>query len=143
RQAFSVVQNEVTANRDAFDLVAMTTLRNVAAEHGSYGSVPATAGGQAPTRFVASWLAAVAADLDAATSSSPSSSTSSSKAVTSTTSVPSATRTRPTTTTEIVSTTPSQTATSTTSEPAVTTTNVVDAEPTVLDQGGVSAAELN
>jgi hypothetical protein len=135
RQAFSIVQNEVKANRDAFDLVAMTTVRNVAAEHGSYGSVPATASGQAPTRFAASWLAAVASDLSAATHSTTSTT------VTSTSTMPTTTTVRPSATT---STTPSsQTATSTTSEPAVTTTTVVDAGPTVLDQGGISAAELN
>ncbi|MHC3370862.1 cutinase family protein (plasmid) [Rhodococcus aetherivorans] len=143
RQAFQVVQNEVEANRDAFDLVAMTTLRNVAAEHGSYGSVPATASGQAPTRFVASWLAAAAADLDAATSTASSTSATTAKTVTSTAPAPNTTPTRPTTTAETVSTTPSQTVTSTTSEPAVTTTNVVEAGPTVLEQGGVSAAALN
>ncbi|MBD8056409.1 MULTISPECIES: cutinase family protein [Rhodococcus] len=135
RQAFQVVQNEVKANRDAFDLVAMTTVRNVAAEHGSYGSVPATASGQAPTRFAASWLAAVASDLSAAADSTTSTT------VTSTATTPTTTTVRPSATT---STTPSsQTATSTTSEPAVTTTTVVDAGPTVLDQGGISAAELN
>ncbi len=143
RQAFQVVQNEVKANRDAFDLVAMTTVRNVAAEHGSYGSVPATASGQAPTRFVASWLAAAAADLDAAASSASSTSTTTSKTVTSTTPVPTTTTIRPTSTTETTSSTPSQTVTSTTAAPAVTTTHVVDAGPTVLEQGGVSAAALN
>ncbi|NCL75579.1 hypothetical protein AIIKEEIJ_06276 [Rhodococcus sp. YH1] len=143
RQAFQVVQNEVEANRDAFDLVAMTTVRNVAAEHGSYGSVPATASGQAPTRFVASWLAAVAADLDAAASSASSTSTTTTKTVTSTTTAPTTTPTRPTTTTETVSATPSPTVASTTAAPAVTTTHVVDAGPTVLEQGGVSAAALN
>ena len=142
RQAFQVVANEVKANRDAFGLVAMTTLRNVAAEHGSYGSVPATAGGQAPTRFVASWLAAAAADLDAATSST-STSMSTAKTVTSTTPVPSTTPTRPTTISETVSATPSQTVASTTSAPATTTTRVVETGPTVLEQGGVSAAALN
>ncbi|NGP05736.1 cutinase family protein [Rhodococcus sp. 14C212] len=149
RQAFQVVANEVEANRDAFDLVAMTTLRNVATEHGSYGSVPATASGQAPTRFVASWLAAAAADLDAATSSASSTSATTTKTVTSTSTAPSTspapttTPTRPTTTSETVSTTPSQTVASTTSAPAVTTTHVVEAGPTVLEQGGVSAAALN
>ncbi len=134
RQAFEVVANEVEANRDAFDLVAMTTVRNVAAEHGSYGSVPATASGQAPTRFVASWLAAAAADLDLAASS----------ASTSTGPTASATTTaRPTTTSETVSATPSQTVASTTSAPAAATTHVVEAGPTVLEQGGVSAAALN
>ncbi|UZF48459.1 cutinase family protein [Rhodococcus rhodochrous] len=135
RQAFQVVQNEVKANRDAFDLVAMTTVRNVAAEHGSYGSVPATASGQAPTRFAASWLAAVASDLSAAADSSTSTT------VTSTSTTPTTTTVRPSATTSI--TPSSQTATSTTSEPAATTTTVVDAGPTVLDQGGISAAELN
>lgn len=144
RQAFQVVANEVAANRDAFDLVAMTTLRNVAAEHGSYGSVPATASGQAPTRFVASWLAAAAADLDAATSStSMSTSASTAKTVTSTPTAPSTTPTRPTTTSETVSATPAQTVASTTSAPAAATTHVVEAGPTVLEQGGVSAAALN
>lgn len=144
RQAFQVVQNEVEANRDAFDLVAMTTVRNVAAEHGSYGSVPATAGGQAPTRFVASWLAAAAADLDAATSSASTSTAPTSPATTSTAPTTSATTTaRPTTTSETVSTTPSQTVASTTAAPAVTTTHVVEAGPAVLEQGGVSAAALN
>ncbi|KXF84356.1 membrane protein [Rhodococcus ruber Chol-4] len=143
RQAFQVVANEVEANRDAFDLVAMTTVRNVAAEHGSYGSVPATASGQAPTRFVASWLAAAAADLDVAVSSVSSTSATTSKTVTSTTPVPTTTTIRPTSTTETVSTTPSQTIASTTPAPAVTTTHVVDREPTVLEQGGVSAAALN
>lgn len=143
RQAFQVVQNEVEANRDAFDLVAMTTVRNVAAEHGSYGSVPATASGQAPTRFVASWLAAAAADLDAAASSASSTSTTTSKTVTSTTPVPTTTAIRPTSTTETTSSTPSQTVTSTAAAPAVTTTRVVETGPTVLEQGGVSAAALN
>ncbi|WP_330767011.1 cutinase family protein [Rhodococcus sp. M8-35] len=133
RQAFQVVQNEIEANRDAFDLVAMTTVRNVAAEHGSYGSVPATAGGQAPTRFVASWLAAAAADLG----DDPSSFTSTS--VTSTTT----TTTTRSTTPAVVPSTPSMTVASTPSEPAVTTTNSAPPEPTVLEQGGVSAAELN
>ncbi|WP_350247525.1 cutinase family protein [Rhodococcus sp. D-6] len=138
RQAFQVVQNEVKANRDAFDLVAMTTVRNVAAEHGSYGSVPATASGQAPTRFAASWLAAVASDLSAAADSTTSTT------VTSTSTTPTTTTVQSSATSTTVSTTPSsQTATSTTSEPAVTTTTVVDAGPTVLDQGGISAAELN
>ncbi|MGX4711835.1 cutinase family protein [Rhodococcus ruber] len=142
RQAFSIVQNEVKANRDAFDLVAMTTVRNVAAEHGSYGSVPATASGQAPTRFAASWLAAVASDLSAAADSTTSTTgTSTSTTPTTTSTTPTTTTVRPSATT---STAPSsQTATSTTSEPAVTTTTVVDAGPTVLDQGGISAAELN
>lgn len=143
RQAFQVVANEVKANRDAFDLVAMTTVRNVAAEHGSYGSVPATASGQAPTRFVASWLAAAAADLDAAASSASSTSTTTSKTVTSTTPVPTTTTIRPTSTTETTSSTPSQTVTSTTAAPATTTTHVVETGPTVLEQGGVSAAALN
>ncbi|UYF97201.1 cutinase family protein (plasmid) [Rhodococcus aetherivorans] len=144
RQAFEVVANEVKANRDAFDLVATTTLRNVAAEHGSYGSVPAMASGQAPTRFVAAWLAAAAADLAAATSStSMSTSATTAKTVTSTPTAPNTTPTRPTTTSETVSTTPSQTVASTTSAPAVTTTHVVEAGPTVLEQGGVSAAALN
>ncbi|EME65062.1 hypothetical protein G352_11012 [Rhodococcus ruber BKS 20-38] len=133
RQAFEVVANEISANRDAFDLVAMTTLRNVAAEHGSYGSVPATAGGQAPTRFVASWLAAAAADLDASSASTSTAPTTTSATTTA----------RPTTTSETVSTTPLQTVTSTTSAPAVTTTHGVEAGPTVLEQGGVSAAALN
>lgn len=128
RQAFQVVQNEVKANRDAFDLVAATTLRNVAAEHGSYGSVPATTTGQPPTRFVASWLAAAAADLAADSSAST---------PTTTTTVPATTTTRPTPT----SATP--TTTSTSSEPVATTTTVVDSGPAVLDQGGVSAADLN
>nr|WP_327204039.1 cutinase family protein [Rhodococcus pyridinivorans] len=138
RQAFQVVQNEVKANRDAFDLVAMTTVRNVAAEHGSYGSVPATASGQAPTRFAASWLAAVASDLSAAAASTTSTT------VTSTSTTPTTTTVQSPATSTTVSTTPSsQTATSTTSESAATTTTVVDAGPTVLDQGGISAAELN
>ncbi|WP_338123178.1 hypothetical protein [Rhodococcus rhodochrous] len=142
RQAFQVVQNEVKANRDAFDLVAMTTLRNVAAEHGSYGSVPATASGQAPTRFAASWLAAAAADIRAA--ADPAVSTSTSVTSTSTSTTPPTTSVTPPVTSATVSTiTSSQTATSTTSAPAVSTTTVVDAGPTVLDQGGISAAELN
>ncbi|MDO1481627.1 cutinase family protein [Rhodococcus ruber] len=136
RQAFQVVQNEVKANRDAFDLVAMTTVRNVAAEHGSYGSVPATAGGQPPARFVASWLAAAAADLG-------SSSTSTSKTVTSTTTMPTTTTTATTTTTEIAPSTTTAAVTSTTPDSVVTTTHEVVPEPTVLQQGGVSATALN
>ena len=120
KQTFQIVQNEVKANREAFDLVAMTTVRNVAAEHGSYGSVPATAGGQAPTRFVASWLAAAAADLGSSSTS---------------TSVTSTTTTTRSTTPAVVPSTPS--------EPAVTTTNSAPPEPTLLEQGGVSAAALN
>ncbi|MBD8057072.1 cutinase family protein [Rhodococcus ruber] len=134
RQAFEVVQNEVKANRDAFDLVAATTLRNGAAEHGSYGSVPATTTGQPPTRFVASWLAAAAADLAADLAADSSAST-----PTTTTTVPATTTTRPTST----SATPTPTTTSTSSEPVATTTTVVDSGPAVLDQGGVSAADLN
>ncbi|WP_233281941.1 hypothetical protein [Prescottella equi] len=62
-RTFKIVQSELKANRDTFDLVALSSYRNTAVEHGSYGSIPATPTGQAPTKFVASWLAAAAADL--------------------------------------------------------------------------------
>lgn len=63
KQSFDIVENEIEANRDLFGLSVLAKYRDVAREHGSYGSTPVTASGQAPTRFVASWLAAAAHDL--------------------------------------------------------------------------------
>lgn len=125
KQTFQIVQNELKANKDVFDLAALSSYRNVASEHGSYGSVPATSTGQAPTRFVASWLAAAAADLG----SSSASATSTSKSVATTVaSVPrSATTPRPTT------------APTTTTQPT-TTTSEVELTPALLEQGGVIRA---
>lgn len=135
RQTFSIVENEVKANRDAFDLVALSSYRNVAAEHGSYGSVPATAAGQAPTGFVASWLAAAAADL------APGASTSGSGAQVTTTATPT------TATSSAAPTTTSSSATTSTTAPTTTTssTEATASEPASLDQGGVgiSTADSN
>ena len=95
-QAFNVVKNEVTANKDLFNLAALTKYANVQSAHQSYGSTAATSSGVAPTAYVAQMLAAVAADLhngSGATDISP--------ATTSVTgsSVPSTTTSRPTSTT--------------------------------------------
>ncbi len=135
-QTFKIVENEIKANRDAFDLVALSSYRNVTAEHTSYGAIPATPDGQAPTKFVASWLAAAAADLGSPTTSS---STSTTKA-TSTTKPATATATtspKPTTTTATASTTTTTTTATTTT---ATTTSSGASEPTLIEQGGVVSA---
>ena len=120
KQTFQIIQNEVKANRDAFDLMALTSYRNLAAEHSSYGSVPATTTGQAPTKFVASWLAAAAADL--VSSATASSST-----------------TKPTTPSAVTATTTS--IPTTTAIP--TTTSQIESEPTLLEQGGVGVSRAD
>lgn len=131
-QTFKIVENEIKANRDAFDLVALSSYRNVAAEHTSYGAVPATPDGQAPTKFVAAWLAAAAADLGSSTTSSSTTTkaTSTSKSATTSPTTTTTTSTQPTTTTAATTTTSSTTTTS-------TTTSSGASEPTLIEQGGV------
>lgn len=69
-QAFTVVQNEVKANRDLFDLAALSNYRNASTAHSSYAAAPVTADGQPATKFVGHWLAAAAADLENSTTDS-------------------------------------------------------------------------
>lgn len=97
QQAFNVVKSEVSANKDLFDLAALTSYANTAAAHTGYASAVATPQGESATRFVADWLAAAAAD--AADSSS---------------NTESATTSTATTTSTARSTTPASTATSST-----------------------------
>lgn len=129
-QTFKIVENEVKANRDAFDLVALSSYRNTAAEHGSYGSVAATPTGQAPTKFVASWLAAAADDLGASKSASSATSTTKATSTSKASATPTATTSRPSTTTPT-------TRPSTTTPTSTTTTSREASEPTLIEQGGV------
>lgn len=113
KQTFDLVKSEVNANKDLFDLAALTKYSNIQATHGSYGSASATSTGLAPTEYVAKLFAAAAADLKTIESSS--SSTTSTTSTTRTT-TPSATPT----TSQTAATSPSSTSTSS----AATSTSV-------------------
>ncbi|MCW4356146.1 cutinase family protein [Hoyosella sp. YIM 151337] len=65
QQTFDIVSAELEANEDLFDLQALSTYARNPAAHGSYGSVPITASGWSPTKFVAEWLTAAASDIAA------------------------------------------------------------------------------
>ncbi|WP_238774506.1 cutinase family protein [Prescottella equi] len=136
-QTFKIVQSELKANRDTFDLVALSSYRNTAVEHGSYGSIPATPTGQAPTKFVASWLAAAAADLG---SSSKTSSTSTTKATSAARPTTVTTSPKPTTTTSTSTTISTAPTTTTSTTSATTTTSRDESEPALIEQGGVGIA---
>lgn len=118
KQTFDLVKGEVNANKDLFDLAALTKYSNVQAAHGSYGSASATSTGLAPTDYVAKLFAAAAADLKTGGSSSSSSKTSSTTSSTSTTrtTTPSATPTTSRT---------SATSSSSTSTPSAATSTTV------------------
>lgn len=73
QQAFNVVKSEVSANKDLFDLAALTSYANTIAAHTGYASAVATPQGESATRFAADWLAAAAADVGDTTASGPSS----------------------------------------------------------------------
>ncbi|WP_230594171.1 cutinase family protein [Rhodococcoides fascians] len=108
RQAFNVVKSEVSANKDLFDLAALTSYANTIAAHTGYAAAVATPQGESATRFVADWLAAAAADAGGTTTAGPSST--SPTTPTATTSAVTTTRiTTPSTTTSVV---PSTTTTS-------------------------------
>lgn len=100
KQTFDLVKNEVTANKDLFDLAALTKYSNIQAAHGSYGSSSATATGLAPTEYVAKLFAAAAADLEGGgrAASTKSGSSSSSAPSTTRTSTPAASATTSSTT---------------------------------------------
>nr|WP_249300180.1 MULTISPECIES: cutinase family protein [unclassified Rhodococcus (in: high G+C Gram-positive bacteria)] len=82
QQAFNVVKSEVSANKDLFDLAALTSYANTIAAHTGYASAVATPQGESATRFVADWLAAAAADVGDTTATGPSSTTATSPTVT-------------------------------------------------------------
>ncbi|WP_072691487.1 cutinase family protein [Rhodococcus marinonascens] len=95
RQTFTLVKNEVTANKDLFDLAALTKYSNIQASHSSYGSSAATATGLAPTAYVAKMFSAVAEDLESAaptTTRSTTPATATSRPTTSTSATPSSTQ---------------------------------------------------
>ncbi|WP_148262664.1 cutinase family protein [Hoyosella subflava] len=75
QQTFDIVSAELEENEDLFDLQALSTYARNPAAHGSYGSVPITAGGWSPTKFVAEWLTAAASDIEARTGTKPSETT--------------------------------------------------------------------
>ncbi|OZC56058.1 hypothetical protein CH267_10870 [Rhodococcus sp. 06-621-2] len=114
QQAFNVVKSEVSANKDLFDLAALTSYANTIAAHTGYASAVATPQGESATRFVADWLAAAAADVGDTTTAGPSSpsptTSTASAATTPRTTTPSAasitTSVSPFTTTTSASTTP-------------------------------------
>ncbi|MDI9940385.1 cutinase family protein [Rhodococcus sp. IEGM 1351] len=117
KQTFDLVKGEVKANKDLFDLAALTKYSNIQAAHGSYGSSAATATGLAPTAYVAKMFAAVASDLSTSnkTSSSSSSSTSTTR--------PSATSLAPTTSRPTSSSSATSSATPTSSTSVATSTD--------------------
>ncbi|CCQ18406.1 putative membrane protein [Rhodococcus sp. AW25M09] len=84
QQAFNVVKNELTANKDLFDLAALTSYANTIAAHTGYGTAAATPQGESTTQFVADWLAAAAADFGDSSSDTASSTTSSPSSATTT-----------------------------------------------------------
>ncbi len=117
QQAFTVVKSEVSANKDLFDLAALTSYANTIAAHTGYASAVATPQGESATRFVADWLAAAAADVGDTTTTAAGPSSTSPTTPTATTSVVTTTRsTTPSTTTSVVPST-TTTSASTTSLP--------------------------
>lgn len=113
KQTFELVKDEVKANKDLFDLAALTKYSAVQASHTSYASSSATAKGLSPTDYVAKMLAAAAADLaadDVASADVTDSAT------------PTTSTTTPTTTTVVSS--PSTSSSSTTSGTEQSTTTV-------------------
>lgn len=121
KQTFDLVKGEVNANKDLFDLAALTKYSNVQAAHGSYGSSAATSTGLAPTDYVAKLFAAAAADLKtggpSSSSSSKTSATTTSSTSTTRTTTPSATPSTSRTATASSSTSAPSTSVATSTEP--------------------------
>ncbi|OZC42650.1 hypothetical protein CH289_27015 [Rhodococcus sp. RS1C4] len=118
QQAFNVVKSEVSANKDLFDLAALTSYANTIAAHTGYASAVATPQGESATRFVADWLAAAAADVGDTAAAGPSS-TSPTKPTATTSAVTTTRTTTPTAPSITTSQSPSTptTSASTTSQP--------------------------
>jgi hypothetical protein len=116
QQAFNVVKSEVSANKDLFDLAALTSYANTIAAHTGYAAAVATPQGESATRFVADWLAAAAADAGGTTTADPSSTSP-------TATTPAVTTTRITTPSTTTSVVPSTTTTS------ASTTALSDQDP--------------
>lgn len=132
KQTFDLVKGEVNANKDLFDLAALSKYSNVQAAHGSYGSSAATASGLAPTAYVAKMFAAVAADIKSSGNASSSSAKSTTRTSTSS-SAPTTTRTS----TAVSSTVSATTTVSSTTAP--TSTSVATSTlPATFSQNGLN-----
>ncbi|MET7769046.1 cutinase family protein [Nocardia sp. NPDC005366] len=62
-QSFDAVVQNVTDNRELLDLTTWVRYWDTARRHGAYSTAAVAANGDAPTRYVADWFAAVARDL--------------------------------------------------------------------------------
>ncbi|WP_330256606.1 cutinase family protein [Nocardia sp. NBC_00565] len=62
-QAFDAVVQNITDNSELLNVTTWVRYWDTVQRHGAYGTAAVTANGDAPTRFVADWFAAVAHDL--------------------------------------------------------------------------------
>jgi pimeloyl-ACP methyl ester carboxylesterase len=62
-QAFDAVVQNITDNSELLDITTWTRYWDTVQRHTGYGTAAVSANGEAPTRFVADWLAAVARDV--------------------------------------------------------------------------------
>lgn len=62
-EVFNTFKTEFEDNSDLFTVTSALKLMQTAGAHSSYGTVPATPSGQAPTAFVTAWLRAAAQDV--------------------------------------------------------------------------------
>lgn len=62
-QAYQAVVQNITDNRELLDLTTWVRYWDTVQRHGAYSTAAVAANGDAPTRFVADWFAALARDL--------------------------------------------------------------------------------
>ncbi|WP_216914596.1 cutinase family protein [Nocardia noduli] len=62
-QSYDAVVQNITDNRELLDLTTWVRYWDTVRTHGAYGTAAVAANGDAPTRYVADWLAALARDL--------------------------------------------------------------------------------
>ncbi|MFC8529376.1 cutinase family protein [Nocardia sp. NPDC057227] len=64
-QAFEAVVQNITDNRELLNVTTWVRYWDTVQRHGAYGNASVSANGDAPTQFVADWLAATAHDIHA------------------------------------------------------------------------------
>ena len=62
-QAFTALKTNITDNSELLDVTTYLKYFDTVSQHGSYGSIAATATGDSPVAFVAKWFAALANDI--------------------------------------------------------------------------------
>ncbi|NUS43465.1 MAG: hypothetical protein HOQ24_07245 [Mycobacteriaceae bacterium] len=64
-EAFTALRDNVTDNRDLFNIATLVRYSDTIAKHQGYASVSASPTGQAPVAVAANWFAAAARDIAA------------------------------------------------------------------------------